>query len=114
VRGIAFAGDLNGDGTSDIVVAGDHTLYVYPGGVAPFATAPSQTIDMGVPVRQLAGLGDVQGDALADLGVGSADTPSGTQNMTVSFGAFAAGLSPLPGSTLMSTLPPDGFGWSIE
>lgn len=71
---IAPVGDVNGDGIDDVLIAGLNFAYLYLGSASGLATSPAVTIDgtgAGGFGRSLAGLGDVNGDGLADFAVGA-------------------------------------------
>ncbi|MGZ3426621.1 MAG: FG-GAP-like repeat-containing protein [Polyangia bacterium] len=77
------AGDVDGDGYSDLVVAaaGNHAVYVFRGGPTLFASkSPPPDWTLSGPTgfaASVANAGDVDGDGYADLVVGSPQEASG-------------------------------------
>jgi hypothetical protein len=73
---VAMAGDVNGDGYSDVLVGawGAMRAYVYLGGPSGLATTPATTLSApegtGGTFGFVAGAGDVNGDGFADALVG--------------------------------------------
>lgn len=82
--GVADGGDINGDGYTDILVATDrqdtgtsNTVYIYYGSAAGITT--TSTFSAEIPSSQadsdfgrgLAGVGDLNGDGFADIGIGA-------------------------------------------
>jgi len=107
---VASAGDLNGDGYADVVVAtgAGHEVYVYLGGASGLGATPSTTLtrpgaapgDGGSASGfgfVLASAGDVNGDGYSDLVVGNRD-PGGSTGAYVYLGG-ANGLATTPSST---------------
>jgi hypothetical protein len=69
---VASAGDVNGDGFGDLIVAAVDNVYIYFGGAAGLAATPAGTLPgaSGGPVWwaiSVAGAGDVNGDGYADV-----------------------------------------------
>lgn len=70
---VASAGDVNGDGFEDAVVADLERTFLFLGSAAGPATAAAWTVPGSVP----AGIGDVNGDGFGDLAVGHPSDPAG-------------------------------------
>ena len=106
-RSVARAGDVNGDGYADLVVAAStsNTAYVYLGGATPLRGAPITLVsprggsNFGADVSSA---GDVNGDGYADLLVGA--FASSTAYVYLG-GAGATALSATP----ITLRPPSGI-----
>jgi hypothetical protein len=91
---VASAGDVNGDGFSDVAVAacGSNRVFVYLGGAGGLDTLPAAILST-AGVTSVSGAGDVNGDGYADLLIAY-------QTGVVGFGALylgnAAGVSSTP------------------
>lgn len=120
---VANAGDLNGDGYSDVAVgeygasngqAGEGLVHVHYGSSAGIASAPSLTLEANVAGAQfgynVASAGDVNGDGYADLVVG-APLSSGTGRAYLYLGS-AGGLSTTPALTWSGTAGSE-FGFAV-
>lgn len=95
--GTVEAGDVNGDGFADLMVAATHAvgntgrLYVYPGGREGVATSPATTING--PVfdsyfgNTKAAAGDVNGDGYGDVIVGLSEADSQAGRAYLYFGS---------------------------
>jgi hypothetical protein len=83
---LASAGDVNGDGFADLVVAGWSCVYVYLGGMAGLADTPVSTL-CPKGIRSFASTGDVNGDGYADLVVGGDTDMGGTAGPLVYLGS---------------------------
>jgi hypothetical protein len=121
---VASAGDVNGDGYSDVVVgapyAGGFTgrAYVYLGGARGLGASPATSLSGpdgrdGQYARSVAGAGDINGDGYADVVVGAYGVGGNTGRVYVYLGG-ASGLAATP---IISLTGPDGlrgeFGYSV-
>ncbi len=69
---LASAGDVNGDGFSDVAVGGVSDVTLWTGAASgPSETTPAHTLASGQAVASLAGAGDVDGDGFGDVLVGA-------------------------------------------
>jgi hypothetical protein len=104
---VSTAGDINGDGYSDILIAGgDGTrVYIYQGSSEGVHTAPDHVLSYSAErVAHVSGAGDVNGDGLADIAVSlSIGPPEHEFRIAVYYGA-TNGLEPAP-QTLTLALP---------
>ncbi len=121
---LGLAGDYNGDGYADAVVAAPHdadtvdqsALWVYPGSAAgPVTAAPLRIPFAGRQTESLRvmTLGDVNGDGIADLGAWM-HTSLRPPELVIFYGA-AAGLARTPSRALTSDdFGPDERGFSAS
>src|SRR5207245_1145792 len=70
------AGDVNGDGFGDLIVAGASKVSVYPGGPAGLSTAPLWTVTSEF-TSAVGAAGDVNGDGYGDVLIGQPFPSSG-------------------------------------
>lgn len=121
---VANAGDVNGDGYSDVLVgapdasngqADEGLVYLYYGAPGGLSATPDLVLEMniagahfGTSVRSA---GDVNGDGYADVIVGAPD--SGPSGRAYIFMGGPTGLSSLPALTLTGT-PGSQFGYSVS
>ena len=77
-----MAGDcVDGDGYGDLLVTDEYRVWLYPGGPSGIAAAPTLFLAADTAlVNVLTGLGDVDGDGYADIGVGVTTADSGGVN----------------------------------
>ena len=129
---VACAGDVNGDGYSDVIIGaynyndgintGEGRAFVYYGSAAGLSLTPNSTPDdadqasaiFGISV---AGAGDVNGDGYSDVIVGAALYDDGTntdEGRAFVYHGSAAGLSTTPNSTPDDADQADcNFGFSV-
>lgn len=116
---VARAGDVNGDGYGDVVVAADGSVLLYLGGPNGIATSPAQGRAAwigGSYLDTVAGAGDVNRDGFADIlgGAPSAFTGNNAGTVTLLLGG-PNGWSPMPSSLLAAPAGPYAqLGCSME
>jgi len=130
---VAGAGDVNGDGYSDIIIGADNyddagnnnegRAFVYHGSPAGLSATPNSTPDDGDQANIFFGVsvacaGDVNGDGYSDIIVGAIgylDGANANEGRAFVYHGSATGLSSTPNST-----PDDAdqasayFGWSVS
>jgi hypothetical protein len=104
---VATAGDVNGDGYSDVIVgaetynngqANEGRAFVYQGSAAGLATTPAWTAESDQAGaffgRSVASAGDVNGDGYSDVAVGAYryDNPQGDEGRVFVYHGSASGL----------------------
>ena len=120
---VAHAGDLNGDGYSDVAIgakdaasgqAGEGLVFVHYGSTTGIGTVPDLTLQINVAGAGFGACvntaGDVNGDGYADLAVG-APLAGGTGRVDVFLGG-PAGLSPVASWTRAGTVG-SAYGTSV-
>lgn len=114
---VAGAGDVNGDGAGDIIVAsrGGRRAYVYTGGTGGLQTPPTELLapaEATAFADRVSAAGDVNGDGYGDfvvLGSGSGTMPG---YLWIYHGGPAA-VAATPTNTLGSMFPTDHYGGSV-
>ncbi len=116
----AIVGDVNGDSFADVVVTSPgYSVDVFLGGARGIPSSPSVTLlppsaSDGAFGYSFAGVGDVNGDGLADLAIGSTASGSDDGSVRVFLGA-TTGTATSSATTLMAPAGADGawFGSSL-
>ncbi|NII29487.1 T9SS type A sorting domain-containing protein [Pseudoflavitalea sp. X16] len=124
-RSVQYAGDINGDGYSDVVIGDPNFIkgmtnyegraYVYYGSASGLPPVPDVTLDVNNPNCKLgwavAGAGDVNGDGYADVMIGAPRYNDTEGGVFVYYGS-AAGLVNTP-DTISTGLPNYYLGYAI-
>ncbi len=129
---VSTAGDLNGDGFSDIIVGAPQyeqvgslipggAAFVYYGSSTGIVATSVVTLSVSVP-SPVAGdrfgatvstAGDLNGDGLADLVIGAPGRADGTGEVHLYYGRLTP-LSPSPNRTLAAPAGTTGFGAAVN
>ncbi len=125
---VATAGDVNGDGFSDVIVgavlygndqANEGRAFVYHGSAGGLATSASWTAESNLGIarfgQSVATAGDVNGDGFSDVIVGAYGYDNGQMNEGRAFAyhGSAAGLASGAAWTAESDQASANFGWSV-
>ncbi len=128
---VAAAGDINGDGSADIVIGAPQydqaplsgfrgRFYVYKGTPGGLTTTPSEIIDGSTPQaflgEVLSSAGDVNGDGYDDVVAGEWDSPSQFSNHGIVWIYYGSpfGLSGMAPTMLERSIPNGIFGRSAS
>lgn len=126
---VATAGDVNGDGYSDVIVGapyfnngqtGEGKIFVYYGSAAGLPAAPDWTTESDQTIAQIgrsvATAGDVNGDGYSDVIVGSPffDNGQTDEGRAFVYHGSASGLSAGPAWTAESDQTNAWFGYSVS
>ncbi|MBL7952660.1 MAG: FG-GAP repeat protein [Flavobacteriales bacterium] len=118
---VSTAGDVNGDGYSDMIagIPVQNAVHIYHGGPSPMNNTPSYVRDGAAANsalgRAVANAGDVNGDGYSDALLAAPTASSGQANegvVHVHHGSIS-GLSPFPASTLQADIANAAFGTSV-
>ena len=125
---VASAGDVNGDGFSDVIVGvrlfdngetDEGRAYVYHGSASGLGTTANWTAESNQSDAQfgysVASAGDVNGDGFSDVIVGAANFDNGQsdEGAVFAYHGSAAGLSAIPNRTVESNQDFAYFGRSV-
>jgi len=125
---VATAGDVNGDGFSDVIVGAAYfsngqtnegRAFVYHGSAAGLATSPAWAIesdqDHAFFGNSVSTAGDVNGDGFSDVivGAGGFDNPLFNEGRAFVYHGSVAGLATSPAWTAESDQAWASFGWSV-
>jgi hypothetical protein len=126
---VSSAGDVNGDGFSDVIVGaplfespelGEGRVFVYHGSATGLSTTPNWTAESNQAGARfgwsVSSAGDVNGDGFSDVIVGAPefDSPEANEGRAFVYHGSATGLSTTPSWTAESNQAGARFGWSVS
>jgi hypothetical protein len=126
---VSSAGDVNGDGFSDVIVGAhrfdnpeldEGRVFVYHGSASGLSTTPNWTAESNQPNAQfgnsVASAGDVNGDGFSDVIVGAPlfDSPEANEGRVFVYHGSATGLSTSANWTAESNQDFANFGFSVS
>jgi hypothetical protein len=126
---VSCAGDVNGDGYSDVIVAADHytndqanegSAFVYHGSANGLINTDAAKVESNQANAQMgysvSSAGDVNGDGYNDVVVGAYGYTNGqaAEGMAFIYHGSASGLSSAPAAMLESNQASAYMGWSVS